>query len=191
MNERTRVRTLLINAAKRLFYDHGIGATGIDAIVKIAGVAKMSLYNNFSSKEELINEFVEECYGEWFVLYKTYLSVAETRQDKILAIFDAHIENFDLSYKGRIRGCPLLNAAGELQLGSAVRRRIAARKKQTETFIRQHLSEGQPMNDIAKDVLTQHVAFLLEGALCKCGLEGSVLPLLSARDIARTIIANF
>lgn len=44
----------LLSAARVLFYNHGINGTGIDAIVKRAGVAKKSLYNNFASKDELV-----------------------------------------------------------------------------------------------------------------------------------------
>ena len=41
----------LLGAASRRFYAEGIAATGIDSITAEAGVAKMSLYNNFSSGE--------------------------------------------------------------------------------------------------------------------------------------------
>ena len=45
----------LMEAARTLFYNHGIGGTGIDSIVQRAGVAKKSLYNNFPSKNALLD----------------------------------------------------------------------------------------------------------------------------------------
>ena len=57
MNDARRAGTArerLLAAASRLFYAQGMTATGIDAVTAEAGVAKMSLYNNFSSKEELM-----------------------------------------------------------------------------------------------------------------------------------------
>jgi AcrR family transcriptional regulator len=45
-------RERLLGAAARLFYANGVAATGIDAIITEAGVAKMSLYNNFASTDE-------------------------------------------------------------------------------------------------------------------------------------------
>lgn len=48
----------LLVAAERLFYSHGFHAIGLKAIVQEAGVALMTLYNHFSSKEELILEIL-------------------------------------------------------------------------------------------------------------------------------------
>ena len=67
-------RERLLNAAQVLFYNDGIGATGIDAIVERAGVAKKSLYNNFASKADLVNQYIEARHAEWLALY-------EARQD--------------------------------------------------------------------------------------------------------------
>jgi AcrR family transcriptional regulator len=47
------VRERILWTAYELFCRDGIGATGIDRIVAGAGVAKMSLYNHFASKDEL------------------------------------------------------------------------------------------------------------------------------------------
>ena len=44
----------LLDAAQDLFYREGIRAIGVDAVVERAGVNKMSLYRQFSSKEELV-----------------------------------------------------------------------------------------------------------------------------------------
>ena len=47
-------RDQLVDAALELFYRNGFNATGIDKIIAEAGVAKMTLYKHFKSKEELI-----------------------------------------------------------------------------------------------------------------------------------------
>lgn len=47
-------RNTLLNTAERLFYEEGFHATGIDRVVKEAGVTRMTLYNHFPSKTELI-----------------------------------------------------------------------------------------------------------------------------------------
>jgi AcrR family transcriptional regulator len=43
-----------------LFYRDGYHATGIDRILADAGVAKMTLYKHFRSKEELILAVLEK-----------------------------------------------------------------------------------------------------------------------------------
>src|SRR5438105_1120555 len=47
-------RERLLRTAYDLFAAHGILATGIDRIVAEAGVAKMTLYRYFPSKEDLV-----------------------------------------------------------------------------------------------------------------------------------------
>jgi AcrR family transcriptional regulator len=47
-------RERVLRAAYDLFCRHGVQAVGVDRIVAEAGVAKMTLYKHFRSKEELI-----------------------------------------------------------------------------------------------------------------------------------------
>ena len=43
-----------METAERLFYAEGVRAVGIDRIIAEAEVAKMTLYNHFASKDDLI-----------------------------------------------------------------------------------------------------------------------------------------
>src|SRR4249919_1591565 len=52
--ETSEARQRILETADRLFYQEGVRAVGIDRIIAEAGVAKMSLYNHFSSKDDLI-----------------------------------------------------------------------------------------------------------------------------------------
>ena len=47
-------RDHLVDTALKLFCERGFHATGIDTILAESGVAKMTLYNHFRSKDELI-----------------------------------------------------------------------------------------------------------------------------------------
>lgn len=49
----------ILDAAATLFYNDGIANTGINAITDRAGVAKMSLYNNFPTKSDLIATYIQ------------------------------------------------------------------------------------------------------------------------------------
>ena len=52
-------RDALLATAERLFYEEGFHATGIDRLVAEAGIARMTLYNHFPSKEALIEAVLE------------------------------------------------------------------------------------------------------------------------------------
>ena len=55
----------LLSSANRLFHERGINATGIDLVVRNAGVAKASLYNNFANKEALVVAYLEQELDGW------------------------------------------------------------------------------------------------------------------------------
>ena len=47
-------KEMLLTTAERLFYEHGFHAIGIKRIVAESGIAMMTMYNHYASKEELI-----------------------------------------------------------------------------------------------------------------------------------------
>ena len=51
-------RQHILTAATRLFREHGIHATGVDAITKEAGLTHGSLYSQFGSKEAIAVEAI-------------------------------------------------------------------------------------------------------------------------------------
>ena len=62
-------RQQILETASRLFYEQGFRAVGIDTIIAQSGVAKMSLYRHFPSKEDLIVAYLEQSnarFWEWF-----------------------------------------------------------------------------------------------------------------------------
>ena len=183
-------RVRLLEAAATLFYRDGIAATGIDAIVKQAGVAKKSLYNNFTSKANLVAAYLEARHGEWLALYEARLSEASSPQERVLAVFLAYEDHAAQSYRYGFRGCGLLNAAAELSSEDAGRHVVRVHKEQVEALLSLHLKEllGTKSPRIAP--LARHLAFLLEGAMARAGLESQSDCLPQARSIAANMLAS-
>jgi AcrR family transcriptional regulator len=69
---RARTKTLLLDAAVRLFARQGVGATAINEIAAEAGVANGTFYNYFRTREEVLEE--------------VSVRLAERLQDEITAI---------------------------------------------------------------------------------------------------------
>lgn len=188
------VRERLLEAAGILFYNYGINATGIDMITAKAGVAKMSLYNNFSSKSDLVAAFIEMRHQEWLELYEVRLQQAHTVPDRILAVFDAYQDHAEFDYENGFRGCGLLNAAAELAAGDEGREAVRRHKEEVEGFLVQHLESWRsaagvslPKEQVA--LTAEHLSFLLEGSFSRAGLEGNSNRVLSARRLAESILA--
>ncbi len=49
----------ILDTAERLFYRHGIRATGVDTIAAEVGISKRTLYNHFPSKDALIAAYLK------------------------------------------------------------------------------------------------------------------------------------
>src|SRR3712207_7653740 len=104
-------RARLLAAAAECFYDHGVNGTGIDTITAAAGVAKMSLYNNFASKDDLVLAYLQARHEEWLGLYRRRLAAAGGGPPPAGARLHAHLDHPALPPHHGLPGCGLLHAA--------------------------------------------------------------------------------
>jgi len=185
---RGRVRQQLLEAAGRRFYADGLAATGIDTITAEAGVAKMSLYNNFASKADLVRAYLDARHEEWLALYRRRLEHARDPREGVLAVFDAYADHAAFSYERGFRGCGLLNAAAELPAGDPGRAVVRAHKEEVEGLLAGHLEALWPGRPDEVRSMAEHLAFLLEGAVARAGLEGDAVRLRHARQIASGLL---
>jgi AcrR family transcriptional regulator len=105
-------RERILEAADRLFYREGIRAVGIDTIIAEAGVAKMTLYAHFKSKDELIAAYLlrrDAMLRAWFA--RSVEQHAQKSGDWLAALFAALGEWFA---SPDFRGCAFINATAEL-----------------------------------------------------------------------------
>ncbi|HCA5143065.1 TPA: TetR/AcrR family transcriptional regulator [Acinetobacter baumannii] len=186
MNDKT-ARQKILDAAATLFYNDGITATGINTVTAKADVAKMSLYNNFSSKGELVDAYIAARHQEWLDLYQKRLEKTKTAKEAILAVFDAYQDHAEFAYEKGFRGCGLLNAAAEFPANSSGRNTVRQHKEQVEAIVAEHL------NRLLKDsqrvsYIAAQLSFLLEGSMARAGLEGSSRQLQLARQMAEDIL---
>ena len=185
-----KARDKLLKAAGELFYEQGITATGIDSITARAGVAKMSLYNNFSSKSVLVSAYIDERHHEWLQLFEARLIQASNPQKKILAVFDAYQDHAESHYEKGFRGCGLLNAAAEMPADAPERQAVRQHKQEIHelltTYCREYLDEHQsPYNP---DTLACHLSLLLEGSIMLAGLDANSGKVAQARHLTTSIL---
>ena len=109
---RQPARVRLLKAAGELFYEHGITATGVDAVIERAGVATGSLYKNFSGKDDLVTAYLADRDQRWRDVWESAIAAAHDPVERVLAIFVAT----DRWYRetGVVRGCAHVAAANQL-----------------------------------------------------------------------------
>lgn len=181
------LRRRLLEAATDLFYSQGIKATGVDAIVKLAGTNKMTLYNHFSSKDELVIAFLrkrDEDFTNWFV--EQLNSKAEQPKDKLLAIFDV-IEDW-LSIPA-FRGCAFINAAAEFPVeANPVHQLSAEFYDKFESFIRDLVVAS---GIAAPEKLAAQITLLVEGAIVSEQMKRHSGASQHAKDAAEMLIDTY
>ena len=106
-------RQRVLEAAYELFSRGGVASTGVDTVIAEAGVAKMTLYRNFGSKEELALAFLDLREQRW--TYGWVAAEVAARADApaqmLLAIFDV----FDGWFaRDEFEGCAFINTLLEL-----------------------------------------------------------------------------
>ncbi|MEU9581583.1 TetR/AcrR family transcriptional regulator [Streptomyces chilikensis] len=188
---RGAARERLLAAAARRFYADGVAATGIDTITAEAGVAKMSLYNNFASKADLVSAYLDARHEEWLGLYRQRLEAARDGRGRVLAVFDAYADHADrsaLSHDRGFRGCGLLNAAAELPVGDRGRDVVRRHKEEVEDLLAGHVEELMPGRPEEARGVAEHLSFLLEGSMVRAGLEGAGTRLRHARAMAAGLL---
>src|SRR5262249_35462201 len=110
--ETSEARQRLLDTADRLFYQDGIRAVGIDHIIAEAGVAKMTLYTYFPSKDDLIVAVLQYQEAQVLAFFRTAMARHATQAMDALRAFFAALEE-GLERPG-FRGCAFQNAAVEL-----------------------------------------------------------------------------
>lgn len=118
----------LLRAAGELFYREGVRAVGVDAVVERAGVNKMSLYRQFSSKDELVMAYLEQKDRQFFgYVEKSFAKHPGQPARQLQQYFD------DLAMRASIddyRGCPFVNVSVEFPDPQHPARQFVFRNKQ-------------------------------------------------------------
>jgi AcrR family transcriptional regulator len=140
--QNAKARDRILAAAYDLFSRHGIRAVGIDAIIEQSGVARMTLYRHFTSKEQLVLAFLELREMLWTNgwLQQEVTSRAVTPRDRLLAIFDVLGDWFRLD---GFEGCTFINVMLETpQADDIVRRATVEYLARIRKFLERLASEA-------------------------------------------------
>jgi AcrR family transcriptional regulator len=167
-SQQKSARERILETADDLFYREGIHAVGIDTIIEKSGVAKMSLYRSFASKDDLVAAYLEargQRYWQWWdgVMARN----ANEPRRQLPDLFEA------IAIRARrpgFRGCAFLKAAAEFPEDCARARVVAlAHKRELK---RRLLKVCRTIGAHQPDVLSNQLLMLIEGAYSTAGILG-------------------
>jgi AcrR family transcriptional regulator len=104
-------RERILQTARDSFYREGIRAVGVDTLIARSGVAKMSFYRSFRSKDDLVCAYLEASAAEYWHWWDEIIkSRAQEPREQLRALF---VATADHAISENFRGCPFGNTLAE------------------------------------------------------------------------------
>lgn len=177
-------REHLLDTAWALFCQNGYRAVGIDTVLAKAGVAKMTLYNHFDSKEDLIAAAMAKKGAEILASVDEVVAAAGRQPERrLLAVFDwlaGWFESKDFA------GCAFIKALGEFTAAGDKPRQAAATYKLALQGRLEALAIEAGLK--APALLARQLMFLIDGATVHADLQARSAPAAEARAAAKALI---
>jgi AcrR family transcriptional regulator len=180
-----RPRDRILSTATALFHQEGIGAVGVNRIIDQAGVAPMTLYRQFGSKDALVAATLEQWGTQWL----HWLADAMDRrgddpQDRFDGLWDALEEWFT---GDGFRGSFIANAATELRSepDHPANARIAYHRVALRQLL-EDLAKASGAYDPA--VLAAQLQVLIDGAVSAAAVDRDPTAARGARELARAAV---
>lgn len=183
---KSSARDRLLTAASELFYENGIQATGVDALIAAAGVAKATFYRHFPSKDDLVAAWLRQPRTRWLddvrVRVEKHPANAEGRIPYFFDVVGEWLE------EAEFRGCPYLNVAVEITGPTHPARKIIREYLQeVEDYLEGMLAQAGYRQSRA---LAAQLQTLTAGAISLAVARGTGDPVLAAKDAATNLLAE-
>jgi AcrR family transcriptional regulator len=174
-------QTRVLDAADRLFYEHGIRSVGMDQIRDASGVSLKRLYRLFPAKEQLAEAVLRRRDRAFQQSLAAHVAELPTPRDRILGVFDFLYEWFS---EPDYRGCPFINAFGEMSASSSrITGAVVEQKRAFEAFLSDlvNTTDGQP-------AIAEQLFILANGAMVAAAILHSPEPARHAKRAALLLL---
>jgi len=181
--DETPLRARLVTTASELFYQHGIGSIGMDAIRDAAHISLRALYKEFASKEDLVVAVLQLRHEQWEQGLAAKAGDLTEPIPRLLAIFDYLT---DWCRDPSFRGCGFINAFGELGPSSPrVAEAVREHKRSFQTYVDRLVDAAGGSPELAAQL-----ALLAEGAQTTSAIAGTNDAAVMASQAARALMRD-
>jgi AcrR family transcriptional regulator len=179
-------RERILDTAYELFSRYGIRAVGVDAIIQQSGVARMTLYRHFASKDALVLAFLERREQRWTQewLQHEVEHRAVDPSERLLAVFDVFDEWFQ---RDDFEGCSFINVLLEItDPQSQLHRASAGYLAKIRAFVEELAAEAGVADPSA---LAHKWHILMKGSIVAAG-EGDHSAARRAQEVAALVLGD-
>jgi AcrR family transcriptional regulator len=175
-------RERILAAARELFYQQGITATGISELCEVAHVSRRTLYQHFPGKDELIAAYLDAFAGDPTHPPEAVLARADLApRARLLELFSALAEG-----PRPLRGDPFVNAAIEVSDPRALAHRLAGEHGRRMAVRLADLARAAGARD--PDTIGRRLALLYAGAAAQVVALDSPQPATDAQAMAAALL---
>ncbi len=169
ITDASSARERILYTAHDLFYQNGIKNTGIDKIISESRVTKTTFYRHFSSKDTLINTYLEYRHEKWIAWFNESLSKHGSQLSALHPTLSDWFQSTDY------RGCAFINGMGELNDNTTIINPITTQHKEAMlNSIKTLLNADRAATNIA-----QQIAMAVDGAIIKAQFDQCHQPALN------------
>ena len=180
----SRKRQILIDKATELFSKEGYHAVGVDRIIMESGVAKMTLYNHFASKSDLVLAVLKQREERAAESLRAFVAQYTHPLERVEAVFLWHEAWFN---EATFCGCMFINAASEFPDHADAIHRASASQKLHVTALLGTLLEDLFEPDMAARFAAQ-LLILVDGATVTAQISGNPASAMLAWKMARQLL---
>ncbi|WP_165423403.1 TetR/AcrR family transcriptional regulator [Ktedonosporobacter rubrisoli] len=163
-------RQRILTTATDLFSREGYRAVGTDTIIERSGVAKMTLYRHFSTKNDLICAYIEQTIENFWAAFEQVISEhPASPQIALVAIFEMLAST--VAEPG-FCGCSCLHAAVEFPQFDHPAHQVALEHKRDVRARFLQLAEQAGARQ--PDILADQLLLLMNGMLMQGRMEGPI-----------------
>jgi AcrR family transcriptional regulator len=176
--------TRIAAVAAELFHEHGITATGVEALSRAAGISKRTLYERFGSKEGLVVAAYDALDLPVYRMFTETIEATDDDPRRQLEAFFAQLE--PIVGMPEFRGCPFTNAASELPDPDHPAHEVVRRHK--ERIRRWLLVRARAAGAANPEELSRRLMLVFAGVQSQALVERSARPARDARRLANELI---
>lgn len=173
----------MLDVATRLFTAHGVHAVGMDRLIAETGLAKMSVYRLYATKDALVGAYLSRLAEVILGYIDGDIAAAADPRAALHLVLDG--VEIDLR-RPDFRGCPFGNAAGEYDDRDHPARQVARSYRQS---LLGRLDETARLIDpVEGPRLARRLAALIDGAYLSTAHLGPDGPGAEAIALARDLV---